>query len=77
MTNQTDVLCARKEIHAYQNQDGTYKVDIFERRSESTQSYYGQLKDDIDTHMEIPRANISITAYKDESSDEIFTIQMK
>lgn len=59
-----------KEIHAYRNEDGTYRVRIIHDDTCYGEQWYhvGQ---------EIPRAKIDIEALADQGSGKIFDIQLE
>lgn len=67
-----------KEIHAYQNEDGSYKVEIIERYH-NKERYIGKEKyvEIGELKGEIERADIHITAYacKDNNKLRSFTIK--
>lgn len=50
-----------KEIHAYQNEDGTYRVEIKEG----------------DTFVSIEKADIHITAYATKNDKKLMTVTIK
>ena len=57
------------EIHAYQNDDGTYRVEVVDI-IKATRT--------IENKIEIPKADIQITAYKSRNPDsEILTFTVK
>ena len=66
-----------KEIHAYQNDDGTYRVEIIGPvKTSRIQQGKGWVDNITQSTAEIPRAKINITALQSNDEDEknIFTI---
>ena len=65
-----------KEIHAYQNDDGTYRVEILGVKLTEQMLGKGKIQTTTESRMEVPRANIDITALPPGNEDEknIFTI---
>ena len=65
-----------KEIHAYLNEDGTYRVEVLGVKF--TKQTLGKCEVDTitESRMEIPRAQISITGLppSDEDEGKYFTI---
>lgn len=59
-----------KEIHAYRNEDGTYRI-----RSIYDDAYYGGQWCHV--VQDIPRAKIYIEALADNDSGEIYSIDVK
>ena len=59
-----------KEIHAYQNDDGTYRVEVFGVKF--IENILGKeiIKETTESKMEIPRAQISITGLPPSEEDE-------
>jgi hypothetical protein len=64
-----------KEIHAYQNDDGTYSVEVFGVEFIDTEF----VREAKEYKMEIPRAQISITGLppSDEDKNEYFTVTIE
>ena len=64
-----------KEIHAYQNEDGTYNVEVFGVQFIDTASG----RETKEYKMEIPRAKVSITGLPPGDKDErkYFTITIE
>lgn len=58
-----------KEIHAYKNEDGTYRIE-----GVSAMTDHGELKDVI---IQIPRADLNINVLKSDNSKELFTLTVK
>lgn len=66
-----------KEIHAYLNEDGTYRVEIIgevKHNIVATDGYYS--KETIESKTIVPRAKIQIDALIDHDSGEIFSIEL-
>lgn len=63
----SESLC-RKEIHAYQNENGTYKVEIIQKISD---------KDKSEIKSEIECADIHITAHVAKKNDKICSFTVK
>ena len=65
-----------KEIHAYQNDDGTYRVEILGVELTEQMLGKGKVRTTTESRMEVPRANIDIHALPPDDTDEkcIFTI---
>ena len=66
-----------REIHAYQNDDGTYRVEIMGPvKSSRLQQGKGWVDNISQSTTEIPRAKISLTCLSPTSEDvaELFTI---
>lgn len=59
---------AEKEIHAYQNENGTYKVEIIQKISD---------KDKSEIKSEIECADIHITAHVAKKNDKICSFTVK
>lgn len=68
-----------KEIHAYQNDDGTYRVEITRLvKIPRLQHGKGWVEETTQSTVEIPRAQISITALMShEDKEECFTIKIE
>lgn len=66
-----------KEIHAYQNDDGTYRVEILGTTYQTKMMGKHTVKETIETKTEIPRASIQIDAYTNEDTYEIITIEVE
>lgn len=67
-----------KEVHAYQNDDGTYRVEIVDIVKTSRTIGREIYESTTESRTEIPRATIQITAYKSKNpSGEIliFTVE--
>lgn len=61
-----------KEIHAYKNDDGTYRVEIIGPvKSSRLQQGKGWVDEVTQSTTEIPRASIQITAYASYYSDDV------
>ena len=68
-----------KEIHAYQNDDGTYRVEILGQvKTSRLQHGKGWIDETTQSTAEIPRAQISITGLpsNDEGEGKYFTIML-
>jgi len=67
-----------KEIHAYQNDDGTYRIEILDI-TKVTRTIGRKIFEDVKKcKTDIPRAGIHITAYKNKRSDgEILTVTVE
>lgn len=65
-----------KEVHAYQNDDGTYKVEILGVKFTEQTLGKAEIKTITESKIEIPRAQISITSLppSDEDEGKYFTI---
>ncbi len=63
------VVLIMREIHAYINEDGTYRVDGIGSAMEN-----GELKEVV---VQIPRANVTVDALIKEDTGEIFSITVK
>lgn len=59
-----------KEIHAYRNEDGTYRI-----RVKCDDAYYGNQWCHV--MQDIPRAKIHIEALADQASGKIFDIEVE
>ncbi len=67
-----------KEIHAYQNDDGTYRVEIVDIVKTTKVIGRKMFESTDQSKTDIPRAGIQIVAYKSEKPDgEILTITVK
>ena len=68
-----------KEIHAYQNDDGTYRVEVFGVEFTEQTLDKGEIKTITESKIEIPRAQISITGLppSDEDKGKYFTIMIE
>lgn len=68
-----------KEIHAYKNDDGTYRVEVFGVTSSETMFGKSTIKETTEFRMEIPRALVNITSLPSSSEDEdkYFTITIE
>lgn len=55
-----------KEMHAYQNEDGTYRVSYIGYATAN-----GELKE---VKIELPRARLTVEAFPEVSSDTIFSV---
>ena len=62
-----------KEIHAYENEDGTFRVDIRER----VVYFMDNIKQQKDALIEIPRAKISLDIFRDNTEENtLFTMEL-
>lgn len=67
-----------KEIHAYQNDDGTYRVEIVDVVKTTRTIGRKMFESTNESKTGIPRASIQIIAYKSEKPDgEILTITVR
>ena len=66
-----------KEVHAYLNDDGTYRVEIIGTTYQTKMVGKQTMKETIETKTEIPRASIQINAYTNEDTWEIMTIEVE
>lgn len=67
-----------KEIHAYQNQDGTYKVNIVNSSEKTKTIGKAEVKEFSESKVEISRAEIKITAYTSDRNDgELLSVEIK
>lgn len=66
-----------KEIHAYQNDDGTYRVEIIDTILQTKIIGKHEVKEITESKTEILRASIQITCYQDENTGKIFTIEVE
>lgn len=58
-----------KEIHAYKNDDGTYRIEAICRTC-----CEGKM---VDVHMKAARAKISVDYLVEPSSEELYTVTIK
>lgn len=66
-----------EEIHAYQNKNGTYKVEIIRSAEQVTYIDKHEIRQTTESKIEIPRASILITVYKpEEPSTSLCTISI-
>ena len=64
-----------KEIHAYRNEDGTYRVEILGTACTTRLLGKNKVKELIESKTEIPRASIQITPYvSKEGEEKIFSL---
>ena len=62
-----------REIRAYENEDGTFRVDIRER----VVYYVDNIKQQKDTLIKIPRAKISLDIFRDNTEENtLFTMEL-
>lgn len=57
------------EIHAYRNDDGTYRIEGISSTMEN-----GELKDVV---VRMPRANVTVDVLTQRDAGEIFSIEVK
>ena len=63
-----------RELHAYENEDGTFRVDI----RESVIYFVDNIKQQEDTLIKIPRAKISLDIFRDNTEENtLFTMELK
>ena len=62
-----------RELHAYENEDGTFRVDI----RESAVYFVDNIKQQKDALIEIPRAKISLDIFRDNTEENtLFTMEL-
>lgn len=62
-----------RELRAYENEDGTFRVDI----RESVEYFVDNIKQEKDTLIEIPRAKISLDIFRDNTEkNTLFTMEL-
>ena len=62
-----------KEIYAYENEDGTFRVDI----RESVVYFVDNIKQQEDILIKIPRAKISLDIFRDNTEENtLFTMEL-
>ena len=62
-----------REIRAYENEDGTFRVDIRER----VVYFVDNIKQQKDALIEIPRAKISLDIFRDNTEENtLFTMEL-
>ena len=62
-----------RELHAYENEDGTFRVDI----RESVIYFVDNIKQQEDALIEIPRAKISLDIFRDNTEENtLFTMEL-
>ena len=68
-----------KEIHAYQNDDGTYRVEVLGVLFTEQTLGKGEIKTITESKIEVPRAQVSITALLpgDKDKEKYFTIEIR
>lgn len=67
-----------KEVHAYQNEDGTFRVEIIRSVSSIKNVGHQEIKQDVISRAEIPRASIHITAYEHTTPNSaLMTIEIR
>ena len=67
-----------KEIHATQNQDGTYYVSIITSSAKSKMVGKSEVKELVTSTIEISRAEIAITAYSNDlKNGEMLKLEVK
>lgn len=67
-----------KEIHAYQNEDGTYRVEILKMKLTEKMFNKNIIKETTEAKLEIPRALIDITTLSPSDEDKSsFTITIE
>lgn len=65
-----------REIYAYLNEDGTYRVDIKTCFTRECKIGKEIIKEIIDGEINIERANIKIEALNDPSANQIYTVTL-
>lgn len=68
-----------KEIHAYQNDDGTYRVEVLGVKFTEKMLGKSTIREITDSKIEIPRAKVSITSLPPSNEDQgkYFTIMIE
>ena len=67
-----------KEIHAYQNDDGTYRVEVLGIQVVEKMLGKGVIRDTIESKIEMPRAQISIVnLLPGDDEEEYFTLKIE
>ena len=67
-----------KEIHAYQNDDGTYRVEVLKMQLTEKMFNKNIIKETTEAKLEIPRALINITTLSPSDEDKSnFTITIR
>ena len=62
-----------RELHAYENEDGTFRVDI----RESVIYFVDNIKQQEDTLIKIPRGKISLDIFRDNTEENtLFTMEL-
>ena len=62
-----------REIHAYENEDGTFRVDM----RENVVYFVNNIKQQKDTLIKIPRAKISLDIFRDNTEENtLFTMEL-
>ena len=62
-----------REIHAYENKDGTFRVDICDK----VEYFTDNIKQQKDTLIKIPRAKISLDIFRDNTEENtLFTMEL-
>ena len=62
-----------REIRAYENEDGTFRVDI----RENVVYFVDNIKQQKDTLIKIPRAKISLDIFRDNTEENtLFTMKL-
>ena len=62
-----------REIRAYENEDGTFRVDI----RENVVYFVDNIKQQKDTLIKIPRAKISLDIFRDNTEENtLFTMEL-
>ena len=62
-----------RELHAYENEDGTFRVDI----RESVIYFVDNIKQQEDTLIKIPRAKILLDIFRDNTEENtLFTMEL-
>lgn len=65
-----------KEIHAYQNDDGTYRVEIIGTTHQTKTVGKHEIKEMIEAKTEIPRALLHIEALTSNDEGQLVTIMI-
>lgn len=67
-----------REIHAYENDDGTFRVKIFQSDTKTKEDNKAQIDTCQKSEIEIPRADINFICYDSNNIEsDIFTIETR
>lgn len=67
-----------KEIHAYENQDGTFAVTISNSSTKTKTNGKSEIRETTNSSIEISRAEVKILAYPAErSTGELLSVEVK
>lgn len=65
-----------KEIHAYLNDDGTYRVEILDTAHQTKTVGKHEIKETVEAKTEIPRACLHIEALTSNDEGQLVTIML-